>query len=139
MFISQCKYFATNWYTEILYRPLLLDLRVEELIEIEDSAPVVAFAVDVGVLKSWCWALLMGDGAKLEENISLMADVEDVLTVSVSFSRVSALVLVLLLGETLTEEFTVSLRSVSALVLLVRFTVSLRSVSTLVVLVLMSV
>ena len=139
MFISQCKYFATNWYTEILYRPLLLDIRVEELIEIEDGAPVVAFAVDVGVLKSWCWALLMGDGAKLEENISLMADVEDVLTVSVSFSRVSALVLVLLLGETLTEEFTVSLRSVSALVLLVRFTVSLRSVSTLVVLVLMSV
>ena len=100
---------------------------------------MVAFAVDVGVLKSWCWALLMGDGAKLEENISLMADVEDVLTVSVSFSRVSALVLVLLLGETLTEEFTVSLRSVSALVLLVRFTVSLRSVSTLVVLMLMLV
>ena len=123
MFISQCKYFATNWYTEILYRPLLLDLRVEELIEIEDGAPVVAFAVDVGVLKSWCWALLMGDGAKSEENISLMADVEDVLTVSVSFSRVSALVLVLLLGETLTEEFTVSLRSVSTLVVLVLMSV----------------
>jgi len=100
---------------------LLLDVRVEELIEIEDGAPVVAFPVDVGVLKSWCWALLMGDGAKSEENISLMADVEDVLTVSVSFSRVSALVL--LLGETLTEEFTVSLRSVSTLVVLVLMSV----------------
>lgn len=100
--------------------PLLLVVRVEEeFMEVEDGAPVVASPVDVGVLKSWCWTLLMGDGAKSEENISLMADREDVLTVSVSFSRVSALVLVLLLGETLTDAFTVSFRSVSTLVLLV--------------------